>query len=74
MTPMRNAGGAVKPRVPKNAKKARKPAALIVAEGRITALEDDMKEVKGWLKAIVSTSFLTLLAALGALIAPFFIK
>lgn len=47
---------------------------MIVAEENIKELKDDVKELRDWIKWTTATAFLTLLAALGALIAPFFIR
>lgn len=60
--------------IPKGAKKARKSAALIIAEKDIAELKNDVKELKSWIVASIGTAFLTLLAAVGALVAPFFTR
>lgn len=62
----------VRKRVPKDAKKARKSPALIIAEANIAELREDVKDL--WRLAWVSLGFIitTLITVVGFLVAPFF--
>lgn len=64
--------GTKAPRLPRDVKKSRKSAALIIAEENIKELKDDVKAL--WKLAWVSLGFIitTLITLVGFFAAPFF--